>query len=111
MRVSTTKGIAMKRYGVFVWTMLSLALPGCAVEPPAPAPVPASEIELRGPTSGAEPSATPQIRFCECDVTCTATGDGFAGTSTINAALACSQARAACRATGCTTCVIDASGC
>lgn len=84
---------------VFV-LLFTAGLIGCSSAPP-----PSPQVALRGQGSTLDQPAG--ATRCECNVTCTATGQGFVAFSAFGAQQACAKANRLCAEAGCTSCVQD----
>jgi len=78
--------------------LFTAGLIGCSSAPP-----PDAHVALHG--GGSTPVAPSGFTHCECDITCTATGQEFVGLSSLNGADACARGRRLCTQSGCTSCV------
>jgi hypothetical protein len=78
--------------------LFTAGLIGCSSAPP-----PAAQVALRGPGSTLDPRSG--FAHCECDFTCTATGQLFVGLSSFGPEQACLKGRSLCTQSGCTSCV------
>jgi len=88
----------MIRYRLCVWAMFALGFVGCTQDAPRTRPATAApQVAMRGPQSKIEPMVRPsQATICECDMTCSSTGEVF-GASANTVATACGRARFLCR--------------